>query len=97
MYYHKFPFNKAYNVKIPTWNILGALTRDANAEDRVAEKIPAEINGANPDTMLITLRKGQRWKSKSYKPLKNKKSQYYTSLLCWWRRLIPGKYDNEQE
>lgn len=37
-----------------TWKILGALTRDANAEDRVAEKIPAEISGANPDTMLIT-------------------------------------------
>ena len=34
--------------------ILGALTRDANAEERVAEKIPAEISGANPDTMLIT-------------------------------------------
>lgn len=39
---------------ILTWKILGALTRDANAEDRVAEKIPAEISGANPDTMLIT-------------------------------------------
>lgn len=45
------------NVKVITWNILGALTRDANAEERVAEKIPAEINGANPDTMLITLKK----------------------------------------
>lgn len=39
---------------IRTWKILGALTRDANADDKVAEKIPAEINGANPDTMLIT-------------------------------------------
>lgn len=37
-----------------TWKILGALTRDANAEDKVAEKMPAEISGANPDTMLIT-------------------------------------------
>lgn len=37
-----------------TWKILGALTRDANADDRVAEKIPAEISGANPDTMLMT-------------------------------------------
>lgn len=37
-----------------TWKILGALTRDANAEERVAEKIPAEIKGANPDTILIT-------------------------------------------
>ena len=35
---------------------MGALTRDANAEERVAEKIPAEINGAKPDTMLITLK-----------------------------------------
>ena len=25
-------------------------------EERVAEKIPAEINGAKPDTMLITLK-----------------------------------------
>jgi len=39
---------------ILTWKILGALTRDANAEDRVAEKMPADISGANPDTMLIT-------------------------------------------
>jgi hypothetical protein len=39
---------------------LGALTRDANAEERVAEKIPAEINGANPDTMLITLNKSDK-------------------------------------
>lgn len=45
---------------ILTWKILGALTRDANAEDRVAEKIPAEISGANPDTMLIT------WKQNNY-------------------------------
>lgn len=44
-------------MKVLTWNILGALTRDANADERVAEKIPAEINGANPDTMLITLKK----------------------------------------
>lgn len=49
-----------------TWNILGALTRDANAEERVAEKMPAEINGANPDTMLITLKKsGENEKNKS--------------------------------
>lgn len=39
---------------------MGALTRDANAEESVAEKIPAEINGANPDTMLITLKKSNK-------------------------------------
>lgn len=43
-----------------TWKIFGALTRDANADDRVAEKIPAEISGANPDTMLMT------WKKQNY-------------------------------
>lgn len=37
-----------------TWKTLGALTSDASAEDRVAEKIPAEIRGAKPDTKLIT-------------------------------------------
>lgn len=73
-------------MKILTWNILGALTRDANAEERVAEKIPAEINGANPDTILITLKKVTKWKNKSYKQFK-----YYTSLLFQWRWLISGK------
>lgn len=61
-------------MKIPTWNILGALTRDANAEERVAEKIPAEINGANPDTMLITLKKG---KIKCYKQVKKEQNTIY--------------------
>lgn len=37
-----------------TWKILGALTKEASADERVAEKMPAEISGANPDTMLIT-------------------------------------------
>lgn len=37
-----------------TWKTLGALTSEASAEDRVAEKIPAEIRGAKPDTKLIT-------------------------------------------
>lgn len=37
-----------------TWKTLGALTSEASAEDRVAEKIPAEIRGAKPDTRLIT-------------------------------------------
>lgn len=80
MYYYKLPFNKDCNVKIPTWNILGALTRDANAEERVAEKIPAEINGANPDTMLITLKKGKNGKLSLTNH--SKKPQCYISLLC---------------
>jgi len=33
---------------------LGALTREAKAEDRVAEKIPAVMIGPKPDTMLMT-------------------------------------------
>lgn len=40
-----------------TWNTLGALTREAKAEDSVAEKMPAVMRGPNPDTMLMTLRK----------------------------------------
>lgn len=39
-----------------TWNTFGALTSEASAEERVAEKIPAEIRGAKPDTRLITCR-----------------------------------------
>lgn len=37
-----------------TWKTLGALTNEAKAEDRVAEKIPALIRGPNADTKLIT-------------------------------------------
>lgn len=85
MYYLNFPFSKACNMKILTWNILGALTRDANAEERVAEKIPAEINGANPDTILITL------KSDNGKISLTNSSSTYTSLLFQWRWLISGK------
>jgi hypothetical protein len=40
-----------------TWNTLGALTREARAEESVAEKIPAVMRGPNPDTMLMTLRR----------------------------------------
>lgn len=40
-----------------TWNTLGALTREARAEESVAEKMPAVMRGPNPDTMLMTLRK----------------------------------------
>lgn len=39
---------------MPTWNTLGALTREAKAEERVAEKIPAVMRGLKPDTTLIT-------------------------------------------
>lgn len=35
---------------------MGALTRDARADDRVAEKMPAVMRGPKPDTMLITFR-----------------------------------------
>lgn len=38
---------------MPTWNTLGALTREAKAEERVAEKIPAVMRGLKPDTTLI--------------------------------------------
>lgn len=38
----------------PTWKTLGALTKEARAEDRVAEKIPAEMIGEKPETKLIT-------------------------------------------
>lgn len=37
-----------------TWKTLGALTSEANADERVAENIPAVIKGPNPETMLIT-------------------------------------------
>lgn len=40
-----------------TWKTLGALTREARAEESVAEKIPAVMRGPNPDTMLMTLRR----------------------------------------
>ena len=33
---------------------MGALTREARAEERVAEKVPAVMRGPNPDTMVIT-------------------------------------------
>lgn len=52
-------------MKTFTWNILGALTREASADESVAEKIPAEIKGAKPDTMLITLNEVTKLESKS--------------------------------
>lgn len=36
-----------------TWKTLGADTRQARAEERVAPKMPAVIRGATADTMLI--------------------------------------------
>lgn len=36
-----------------TWKTLGAETRQANAENKVAPKIPAVMRGPNPDTMLV--------------------------------------------
>lgn len=43
-----------------TWKTLGALTNEARAEDRVAEKIPAVMIGPNPETMLITWQTNER-------------------------------------
>lgn len=43
-----------------TWKTLGAETRQANAEDRVAPKIPAVMRGPNPDTMLMLCPRTQR-------------------------------------
>lgn len=40
-----------------TWNTFGALTKDARADERVAEKIPALISGPKADTKLITYSK----------------------------------------
>lgn len=39
---------------------MGALTRDARADDRVAEKMPAVMRGPKPDTMLITIKKKKK-------------------------------------
>lgn len=33
---------------------MGALTREARADERVAEKVPAMMRGPNPDTIVIT-------------------------------------------
>lgn len=39
---------------------MGALTREARAEERVAEKVPAMMRGPNPDAMVITWTTGIR-------------------------------------
>lgn len=36
-----------------TWKTLGALTREARADERVAENVPAMMRGPNPDTRVI--------------------------------------------
>lgn len=41
-----------------TWKTLGALTSEARAEERVAEKVPAMMRGPNPETMVITWGQG---------------------------------------
>lgn len=35
------------------WKTLGALTREARADERVAENVPAMMRGPNPDTKVI--------------------------------------------
>lgn len=37
-----------------TWKTFGALTREASADERVAENVPAVMRGPNPDTIVIT-------------------------------------------
>lgn len=46
-----------------TWKTLGAETRQASAEERVAPKIPAVMRGPNPDTMLMLCPKTRRIRS----------------------------------
>lgn len=41
-------------IKFFTWNTFGALTKEAKADESVAEKIPAVIRGPNIDTRLMT-------------------------------------------
>lgn len=43
-----------WSFMVLTWKTLGALTSEARADDRVAEKIPAVIRGPKADTRLIT-------------------------------------------
>lgn len=43
-----------YTKNDTTWNTFGALTKDARADERVAEKIPAVISGPKADTKLMT-------------------------------------------
>ena len=67
-----------------TWNTLGALTRLARAEERVAAKIPAVTNGPNHDTISITwevkkehpgIRGGRRRRRRRRRRLPTKRNQ----------------------
>lgn len=52
---HLIYYNWLYSLNVGlTWKTLGALTKEARAEERVAENIPAVMMGPNPDTILIT-------------------------------------------
>lgn len=65
-----------------TWKTLGALTREARAEESVAEKIPAVMRGPNPDTMLMTWKREVLVKSDPFhKQLKIKNSTLCTCFL----------------
>lgn len=44
---------KMFRGSFVTWKTLGADTRQARAEERVAPKMPALIRGATADTRLI--------------------------------------------
>lgn len=41
---------------------MGALTREARAEERVAENIPAVMRGENPDTVAMTCQQNSQSK-----------------------------------
>lgn len=66
-----------------TWKTLGALTREARAEESVAEKIPAVMRGPNPDTMLMTLRR-ERASDKAVHPTDSLK------VNCSPRQFLPS-------
>jgi len=65
-----------------TWNTLGALTKEASAEDRVAEKIPAVMIGPKPETMLITWRAKGTLITGFTHMLTNGLPRLFTELYC---------------
>lgn len=82
---------------------MGALTSEAKAEDRVAEKIPAEMRGAKPETRLIT------YKMCTHKDPHNKTSPLVSpcndkddldecgDLMCRWRTKPEKRKHSPQE
>lgn len=66
---------------MPTWNTLGALTREAKAEERVAEKIPAVMRGLKPDTTLIIFFLGGRGGGFSFMSIKHLYTNTYTYFM----------------